>query len=428
MPPSKEVHASTPQERPAPVLRVEVSLSTMLTLVLVVAGLWLLIRLVPVMLVLISALFIAGTLSPVIEWLEARRIKRIWAIAIVFTVLVTLTVLLISLTIPELLDQLKDLAAREPALRARIVAGLARSPLTAPLAQSLRVVNFGTVLGFSAESAIALSTRLVEFFAYSMGAIFLALYGLIDRDRLRGGLFAVVPRERHMRLSRVLLNLETIVGGYIRGQVITSSLIAVFMFILLLSFGVPNALALAVFGGAADVLPYVGALLTIAPAVVAALPVGPGIALIILVVMLAYEEFESRVLIPVVYGRALRLPSSVVLFALITGATLMGVVGALLALPVAAAILMLIDELRVDLPGEPSPEVGDEQHKEDERGNRLYAQLTEGMPAAQAAAIAVGLSGDRQKEEAGAQAAPERPTESPEKSPDRSPEKSHTTQ
>ena len=58
----------------------------------------------------------------------------------------------------------------------------------------------------------------MEVVAYAVSAIFLALYIMIDRDRLRGGLFAVVPRTHHMRLSRVLVNLETIVGGYIRGQ------------------------------------------------------------------------------------------------------------------------------------------------------------------------------------------------------------------
>src|ERR1035437_6183497 len=68
--------------------------------------------------------------------------------------------------------------------------------------------------------------------------------------------------------------------------------------------------------------------------------------------MLAYEEFESRVLVPRICGRALRLPSSVVLFALLAGGTLMGILGALLALPVAATVRMIIEELRVELPGE----------------------------------------------------------------------------
>jgi len=222
---------------------------------------------------------------------------------------------------------------------------------------------------------------------------------MIDRDRLRGGLFALVPRSHHIRLSRVMMNLETIVGGYIRGQVFTCALMAVFMFILLTACGVPNALAIAVFGGVADVLPYIGIFLTIGPAVMAALASGPVVTVTVLVVMLAYEEFESRVLVPVVYGRALRLPSSVVLFSLIAGATLLGIVGALLALPVAAAILMLLDELRVELPGETELVENEEVRKRDDRGEQEYERRTEGMPAEQAAAIAVEMSDDRKKEE-----------------------------
>jgi hypothetical protein len=107
------------------------------------------------------------------------------------------------------------------------------------------------------------------------------------------------------------------------------------------------------------------------------------------------------VLVPVVYGRALRLPPSVILFSLITGATLMGIMGALLALPVAAAILMLIEELRVELPGEMELNEDNELRKKDNQGEQEYERRTEGMPAEQAAAIAVEMSNDRKKEEAG---------------------------
>jgi predicted PurR-regulated permease PerM len=284
---------------------------------------------------------------------------------------------------------------------------LARSPLTATLAESLRTIQYGVLIKSSAELAFAFSARALEVFAYSMGAIFLALYMMIDRDRLRGGLFAIVPRSHHIRLSRVMMNLETIVGGYIRGQIITCVLMAVFTFILLTVCGVPNALAIAVFGGIADVLPYIGIFLTICPAVVAALAQGPTVTVLVLVLMLAYEEFESRVLVPVVYGRSLRLPSSVVLFSLIAGATLLGIVGALLALPVAAAILMLIEELRVELPGETELSEDAELRKRDDRGEQEYERRTEGMPVEQAAAIAVEMSNDRKKEEVDPHVPPE---------------------
>jgi len=97
---------------------------------------------------------------------------------------------------------------------------------------------------------------------------------MLDRDRLRGALFALVPRTSHIRLSRILVNLETIVGGYIRGQV--SHLRPDGRIHVRAAYRVryPNALVIAVFGGLADVLPYIGIFLTMGPAVAAALPFG----------------------------------------------------------------------------------------------------------------------------------------------------------
>lgn len=387
------------KSRRARVIRVEITPWTVISLVLVIAGLWIFIRLLPVVLVLVGALMIVGTLGPAVEWLGQRGVRRGAGIAIVFTLLFVSTVLLFALTIPELLNQVRNLIGMEPALRERLAEWFARSPLTASLADAMRNVQYDALIKSSAASVLTFFTLVVEGVAYGVGAIFLALYMMVDRDRLRGALFAVVPRTHHIRLSRILVNLNTIVGGYIRGQAITCALMAVFMFVLLIACGIPNALVIAVFGGLADVLPYIGIFITMAPAVAAALPYGLVIVLVVFVLMLAYEEFESRVLIPIVYGRALRLPSSVVLFSLIAGATLFGIIGALLALPVAAAILMLIDELRVELPGETEQAEDTENRKKDESGELEYARRTEGMPAEEAAAIAVEMAGVRKKTE-----------------------------
>jgi hypothetical protein len=158
-------------------------------------------------------------------------------------------------------------------------------------------------------------------------------------------------------------------------------------------------MALAALAGLADVLPYIGPLLSVGPAVLAALPQGPVVAVAVLFLMLAYVEFESRVLVPRIYGRALRLPSSVVLFALLAGGTLMGLLGALLALPVAATVVMLIEELRVELPGEQEQPVDTLMREADDRGEEEYERRTAGIGAEQAAAIAVKISRDRQEEE-----------------------------
>ena len=169
--------------------------------------------------------------------------------------------LLAAVTLPALIEQARNLIEHEPELRNKLADWLAKSHVLAPLAQSLKHVQYGSLAKASAGSALLASTRVFEFMGYLLSSVFLALYIMIDRDRLRGALFAVVPRHYHIRLSRVLINLEAIVGGYIRGQALTSGLMVVFAFILLAVCGVSNALAIAVFAGLADVLPYIGAVL-----------------------------------------------------------------------------------------------------------------------------------------------------------------------
>jgi len=390
----------SPAKRPR-VIRIEPSPGTIIVLLLLIAGLWVLNRLLPVVLVLIAALVIVGSISPAVRWLEERRMRRWLGIAIVFAALMVVAVLIITLTIPALMEQATNLLDQEPALRARLAQWLAGSHLTTPLAELLRNVHSGDLVRIATSNALEYSSRAIAVCAYILSAIFLALYIMIDRDRLRGGLFLVVPRSHHIRLSRIMLNLETIVGGYIRGQVITSAFMAIFVFILLKACDVPNALAISVFAGVADVLPYIGALLSVGVSVVASLSRGPDVIMVVLVLMLVYETFENRILVPRIYGRALRLPSSVILFSLLSGSVLLGVVGALLALPVAAAVLMFIEELRVELPGQQEQAEDVEIRERDDRGEEEYERRAEGMPAGQAAAIAVEITTDRQKEENG---------------------------
>jgi predicted PurR-regulated permease PerM len=375
----------------------DVPLRTMLRAVAVVGGAWLLLHLLPVVLVVVVSLFLVGTLGPAVEWLESRGVSRGWGIAVAFTAMALLTSGLLAITVPQLVDQVTNLVRQEPSIRDHLATALSRWRVSAPLAESLRDVRYEALARTMASTALKYSSAALEIVAYLVSAVFLAMYMMIDRDRLRGGLFAVVPRTHHIRLSRVLINLETIVGGYIRGQVLTSVFMGIFVFGLLTVCRIPNAIALAVFAGLADVLPYVGVFLSVGPAVVAALPAGLATTLVVLAAMLAYEEFESRFLVPRIYGRALRLPSSIVMVALLAGGTLMGIVGALLALPVAAAIRMLVDELRVELPGEvqDDPRI----HARDDRFEREYELRAEGVPAEQAAAIAVEMAEIRRETE-----------------------------
>lgn len=370
-------------------IRHQIGLKTMLLGALTVGSCWILLQLSGVLLVLVLALFLVGTLNPAVAWFERRSMRRGFAIGVVFAILFSGITLSLVLTLPTLIEQLRTLVEQEPRIRSRLADWLMRSNLTLDLSNSLRHLRYGDLAKSSIASALVWSSHAIESLAYAISSIFLALYMMLDRHRLRAVAFALVPRRRHIAFARVLLNLETIVGGYIRGQALTSALMAGFVAALLSAFGVGNALALAVLAGIADVLPYIGVLFTVVPAAAAASAKGLVVTLLVVATLLAYEEFESRFLVPRIYGRVLRLPSTMVLIALLVGAALLGIVGALLALPVAAAIRMLVEELRVVLPGEPEDH---EQQQRDRQAEALYHERTHGMAAGEAARVAFEIS------------------------------------
>jgi predicted PurR-regulated permease PerM len=389
--------------------RVEISYRSILAVALTVGGIWLLDLLLPILVVIVLALILVGTLNPPIGWLQRHRLNRSLSIAIVFFACGIVTVGLGLITIPSLVDQIGQTIGHLPEIQKSLARALESHRLTEPLANAIR--NFkpeDRMKSLNATAAVTASLGVVEVMGYVATSVVLAIYFIADGERTRGALYALFPRRFHVRLARVLLNLETIVGGYLRGQIITSVAIGVFTFALLAITRVPNALALAAFAALTDVIPFVGGLLATTPAVLVALSRGSAVTTIVLVAMIAYQEFESRVIVPRVYGQALRLSSAVVVIALLVGGKVGGIIGALLALPIAAALRMLIEELRVDLPGDDTDDP--RLRARDARAERVYARETAGASPAEAATVATEIANEILEADA---AAGKNPTETP---------------
>ncbi|CAN5284824.1 AI-2E family transporter [soil metagenome] len=358
-----------------------------------VAVCWLFLQLWPILLVIVAALMIVGMLAPIIALLERRGVGRNASIGVVFGGLVLAAGGLIALAIPRLAAQVSDVGDKIPDAQEKAASWAESVSTLAPLGKTIRESKLTDLAGPASKFAWTYSGGAIEILAYIATAVFLAFYILVDRDRMRGTLFALIPRKHHVRGSRIMLRLEEIVGGYMRGQLITSLMAGVFVFAVLSIARVPNAVAFAIFAALVDVLPYVGALLVCGPAFLAALSRGPAVAVIVLLTLAAYQELESRVIVPRVYGRVLRLPSAVIIVAFLAGGKLLGVAGALLALPVAAAIRMAIEELRVSLPGD---DVDDSVARaQDEIEEHELEDRAAGAPPAESAAIAVALAEHR---------------------------------
>jgi predicted PurR-regulated permease PerM len=373
-------------------LRIEIAPRTLLWILLAIACVWLAIQLWTVFVVLLVALVLVGTFDPLVAWLERHGLKRGRALALIFLLIAVLIAGILLVTVPPLVTQLQHLIEDAPTEKRRLIQFLQQYQWTTPFWKALSAVPIDDLVKRAGDTLLGYSAQIVTGIGYAVTTLFLALYLLADPTRAKTLLYAVVPRSHHVRLARILIELTTIVGGYMRGQVITSIAITGFTFGLLSAFHVRDAFALAVFAGLTDVIPFIGGYLASAPAIFSVASQGAVPMIVVAVAMALYQEFESRILVPRVYGRTLRMSPAIVLVALLVGGTLLGILGALLALPIAAGLQMIVRELRVELPGQSQSEGADAAREREERAEHIYEQLAAGESVEKAAEIANQLA------------------------------------
>ena len=374
------------------VVRFEIAPRTIGWILAAAAGVWLLRELWLIGLLLVVALVFAGTFNPLVEWMEKRGLTRMVSLALLLVGSIIVASLLIFLMVPPLVEQLAQIVRGAPEHRKQIVAVLEKRGFTLPLAHALQNAGLEQMSARIESYLFGYSSEAIRVLGYLATIFALSFYLLADGKRTQGALYAVVPRDYHMRLARIVHNLEMIVGGYMRGQLITSVAIGAFTFLLLVICRVPNALPLALFAALADVIPVVGGVLAGGLAVLSALPKGLPLATVVLVSMLVYMEFETRILVPRIYGHVLRLSPTAVLLALLAGGTLLGVTGALLALPIAAGLQMILEELRVEMPGDDSDDRP--ARARNAKTEATYERMSAGSTAPEAGQIARNLAHD----------------------------------
>src|ERR671911_3200959 len=308
----------------------------------------------------VIALFLAAVLSPAVNWLERRfrLINRPLAIGLTYLGVLVALLLVVLIFVPVLTDQINGFikfvttAANAPEGPTEYIEGLAKDNGLGGLFQrfsdqldELRKQLGGVLQNLlSASGQIALSVAgMIAALATVLTLTFFLLLGSERYVNAGVGLFA----ERHQPLVRRLLSQSAgAISGYVTGNLAISVICGITTFIVLLILGMPYAAPLALLVAVLDLIPLVGATLGGALLVVVGLFVEPWKAVVLLIFVLVYQQVESNLLQPLVYSQAGQLNGLVILIALLVGGQLLGIPGALLAIPVAEIIRILITEIR----------------------------------------------------------------------------------
>lgn len=281
------------------------------------------------MLLFVVAVFLAVALDPVVVWLDAHRIRRGVAAPLIALGLAAVLVGFLYVGGQSLVEQGQMLGGRIAELE-QAVADRIPQPLLSMLPTS---ADGGFQIG---TYMAAVGQALVNGLLSLAVALILTIYLLLDGRRTYAWLVAFAPHHQRARVHATGLEARKAILAYVRGNVITSIFAAVFVFVSLEALHVPATLLLALLAGICDFLPVLGFILSATPAVLLALTRSTLVAVVVLGLFIAYHTAENYYIGPKVYGRELRLSSLAVIAAFIVGAELAGVVGALIALPLAA--------------------------------------------------------------------------------------------
>jgi predicted PurR-regulated permease PerM len=316
----------------------------------------LLISIGSILVLIVMALFLAAGLNPLVEWfmrrhIRGRRIGRAWSVVAVITLVVATLALFVAAIAPVIGDQIALITDNAPGWLDQLqqnkriqqwnddfaIIEKAKDYISdGAFTQSL----FGGVLGFGIAVLSALGSTFI--------VIILTLYFLASLPTIKHALYQLAPASRRSRVTSLGDRIVAGVGGYVSGAFVVSVCAALTSLVFLFVVGLGEyAVALSFVVGLLSLIPMVGA--TIAMVIVSAIGLTQSVTtgLICLVFYLGYQQLENYLIYPTVMKKSVDVPGSVTLIAALIGAALLGVVGALMAVPVAAAILLIVREVLV---------------------------------------------------------------------------------
>ena len=305
-----------------------------------------------VFVLIIISLFLAAGLNPAVEFFRRRGLKRQWAVATVVFITLLAVGIFAAVIIPPAITQVNNLVKTAPKILQDLksntyignlnkhygIIDSLQAKINASLHDGKYVISaFGGVIGVGKavlSGAISAFTVLI-----------LTLYFLASFPTVTSVAYRFVPASRRDRVSKISDAIILRIGGFVGGQATVAFIASIFGLILALSLGLPYPSAIAVLVFVCGAIPLIGHILGIVLVTLIALSKSPTDAVITLLVYVVYIQIENYLIMPRIMRKSLSIPGVVTIIAALVGVSLLGIVGGILAVPIAAAVLLIIDEV-----------------------------------------------------------------------------------
>jgi len=345
---------SSPSERVVTWTTSQVVLATIFV-VCVFLTFWVLYRLRDVLFIFFVAIVVGTAIRPAVDWLHRRGIPRATGVIILYIVLAGLVIGFLAMILPLLADQATEISRTIPEYYTSFRSALVNSGnrllqnigwrLPTQIAVLIhRDPNTEEMVG-QVEQTLLYSKLILRGLLGTLVVFLLAYYWTQEGNFILRSFLRIAPAQRKKNIREFLQLAELKLGGYVRGQGLLCLAVGVTAFIAYLLIGLPYSLVLAIFAGVMEMVPIFGPALGAVPALLVALSVDPGKAVWVVVATVVIQLLENTVLVPRIMKHSVGVNPIITLLSLIAFGSVFGFIGALLALPLAAIIQLLVSRV-----------------------------------------------------------------------------------
>jgi predicted PurR-regulated permease PerM len=305
------------------------------------------------LLVIVSAILGLALRGPV-KALHQRGLSKGLSILVVYLVLIVILALLLLVILPPVFREFAPLIQDEDALVARIMQSEGQIEafvednsdleITLPDESSVRTTVSSTLRDVRSRIP-ALAGNFGGLLSNSVLVLVIAAYFVLYLDQAINALLQLFPTQRHEQIRQIVLEMEQSVGGYVRGSLLVATVVGILDFVILFVFRIPNAALLALIVASTTIIPVIGGYIGAIGATLTALLISPIVAIITLIVVLLVQQLENYVLSPRIIESNVNLNPIITIVSLLIGFGVAGALGALIAVPVASAVQILLRHL-----------------------------------------------------------------------------------
>lgn len=330
---------------------ISISSGTIFRVILIILGLIFLYVIRDIIAIFLFALIIASAISPAVNLLERIKIPRILGALLVYIIVIGLLGFLISLIIPSIAKDVKDLSSNLPEYTQNLSLKFDSLQKTSSKYQGIIeqaqdfLSNIGDLLRKAASNLFSTAINIFGGVFSLMLALVLSFYLSVQKRGVQRVLISVVPHQHRDYVLNLWERSQRKLGRWLQGQLFLGILVGVLVYIGLSFLNVKFAILLAILAGVLEIFPYIGPVLAAIPAIILGFLQSPILGLWVLILYVVVQQIENYLMVPLVIGSIVKLNPVIIILALLIGGKLGGIPGMILAVPITAVVAEFFRDL-----------------------------------------------------------------------------------